>query len=84
MSSMEAVAAGRPPTGWMVGWKTLFVACGLLMACNLFLWIWDYNFAFTAGLDSSSRAFALHYRTLFWGELLSRGRLRRPVVRMAG
>jgi len=73
MSSREAVAAGRPPTGWLVGWKTLFVACGLLMACNVFLWIWDYNFAFTAGLDSSSRAFALHYRTLFWGELLSVG-----------
>jgi methane/ammonia monooxygenase subunit C len=73
MSSMEEVAAGRRPTGWTVGWKTLFVSCGLLMACNLFLWIWDYNFAFTAGLDSSSRAFALHYRTLFWGELLSVG-----------
>ncbi len=73
MSSMEEVAAGRPPTGWLVGWKTLFVACGLLMACNVFLWIWDYNFAFTAGLDSSSRAFALHYRTLFWAELLSVG-----------
>ncbi|HEY1860456.1 MAG TPA: methane monooxygenase/ammonia monooxygenase subunit C, partial [Gemmataceae bacterium] len=43
------------------------------MACNLFLWVWDYNYAFTAGLDSSSRAFALHYRTLFWGELLSVG-----------
>ena len=40
------------------------------MACNVFLWIWDYNFAFTAGFDSSSRAFALHYRTLFWAELL--------------
>ena len=73
MSSIEEVAAGRPPTGWLVGWKTLFVACGLLMACNVFLWIWDYNFAFTAGLDSSSRAFALHYRTLFWAELLSVG-----------
>ena len=73
MSSIEEVAAGRPPTGWLVGWKTLFVACGLLMACNIFLWIWDYNFAFTTGLDSSSRAFALHYRTLFWGELLSVG-----------
>ena len=84
MSSMEEVAAGRRPTGWLVGWKTLFVSCGLLMACNLFLWVWDYNFAFTAGLDSSSRAFALHYRTLFWGELLSVGSLRRPVVRMAG
>jgi methane/ammonia monooxygenase subunit C len=73
MSSTEEVAAGRSPTGWLVGWKTLFVACGLLMACNVFLWIWDYNYAFTAGLDSSSRAFALHYRTLFWGELLSVG-----------
>jgi methane/ammonia monooxygenase subunit C len=73
MSSTEEVAAGRPPTDWLVGWKTLFVACGLLMACNVFLWIWDYNYAFTTGLDSSTRAFALHYRTLFWGELLSVG-----------
>ena len=73
MSSIEAVAARRSPTGWLVGWKTLFVSCGLLLACNLFLWVWDYNYAFTAGLDSSSRAFALHYRTLFWAELLSVG-----------
>ena len=61
MSSMEEVAAGRRPTGWTVGWKTLFVSCGLLMACNLFLWIWDYKFAFTVGLDSSSHAF--HFTT---------------------
>jgi len=73
MSSIEEVAAGRRPTDWLVGWKTLFVGCGLLMACNIFLWIWDYKYAFTAGLDSSSRAFALHYRTLFWAELLSVG-----------
>jgi methane/ammonia monooxygenase subunit C len=73
MSSTEAVAAGRAPTEWLVGWKTLFVSCGLLLAANLFLWVWDYNYAFTAGLDSSSRAFALHYRTLFWGELLTVG-----------
>src|ERR1700686_159132 len=73
MSSTEAVAAGRAPTGWLVGWKALFVGCGLLLAANLFLWVWDYNYAFTAGLDSSSRAFTLHYRTLFWAELLSVG-----------
>jgi methane/ammonia monooxygenase subunit C len=73
MSSTEAVAAGRAPTEWLVGWKTLFVSCGMLLAANLFLWVWDYNYAFTAGLDSSSRAFTLHYRTLFWAELLSVG-----------
>jgi hypothetical protein len=55
MSSTEAVAAGRAPTEWLVGWKTLFVSCGMLLAANLFLWVWDYNYAFTAGLDSSSR-----------------------------
>lgn len=61
------------PTDLMGGWKTLFVGCALLLAANLFLWIWDYNFAFTAGLNSASRAFTLHYRTLFWGELLTNG-----------
>ena len=43
------------------------------MALNLFLWVWDYTFAFTVGLNSASHAFTLHYRTLFWGELLSVG-----------
>jgi methane/ammonia monooxygenase subunit C len=61
------------PTDWLGGWKTLFIGCALLFAANLFLWIWDYNFAFTAGLNSASRAFTLHYRTLFWGELLTNG-----------
>src|SRR5215469_11499087 len=61
------------PTDWLGGWKTLFWSCALLLAANLFLWVWDYNFAFTAGLNSASRAFTLHYRTLFWAELLTNG-----------
>src|SRR5258708_17365190 len=61
MRSMEEVAAGRPPTGWLVGWKTLFVGCGLLLACNLFLWVWDYNYAFTAVRGSSRPALPLPF-----------------------
>jgi len=61
------------PTDWLGGWKTLFWSCGLLFLANLFLWVWDYKYAFTAGLNSASRDFTLHYRTLFWGELLTVG-----------
>jgi methane/ammonia monooxygenase subunit C len=64
------VREGVWPTDWFGGWKTLFWSCGLLLIANLFLWVWDYKFAFTAGLNSASRDFTLHYRTLFWGELL--------------
>ena len=51
----------------------MFWSCGLILASNIFLWYWDYLFAFTAGLDSASRAFTTHYRTLFWGELIAIG-----------
>jgi methane/ammonia monooxygenase subunit C len=61
------------PTDWLGGWRTLFISCAALLAANVFLWVWDYEFAFTAGLNSASRAFTLHYRTLFWGELLTLG-----------
>jgi len=61
------------PTDWHGAWRTLFWSCAVLLACNLFLWVWDYKFAFTVGLNSASHAFTLHYRTLFWGELLSVG-----------
>jgi len=61
------------PTDWLGGWRTLFWSCGLLLLANLFLWVWDYKYAFTAGLNSASRDFTLHYRTLFWGELLTVG-----------
>jgi methane/ammonia monooxygenase subunit C len=43
------------------------------MGANIFLWFWDYKFAFTAGLNSASHEFTLYYRTLFWGELIVLG-----------
>ena len=61
------------PTDWLGGWKALFIGCALLFAANLFLWVWDYKYAFTAGLNSASHEFTLRYRTLFWGELLTNG-----------
>ncbi len=67
--------AGRAvnPTDWMVGWKPLFWSCALIMAANVFLWLWNYFFMFSAGLNSASREFTLYYRTLFWGELIFLG-----------
>ncbi len=61
------------PTDWLGGWKPLFYSCGLILAANLFLWVWDYEFAFSKGLNSASRDFTLYYRTLFWGELIVLG-----------
>jgi methane/ammonia monooxygenase subunit C len=64
---------GKDPTAWWGGLKTLFVGCAALLACNLFLWVFDYKYALTVGLDSSTHAFSTHYRALFWCELLSLG-----------
>jgi methane/ammonia monooxygenase subunit C len=61
------------PTAWMGGWKSLFIGCAILLALNLFLWVFDYKYAFTIGLNSASHEFTTHYRALFWGELLSVG-----------
>jgi methane/ammonia monooxygenase subunit C len=72
-SARTDAGTARGPTDWLGGWWTLFWSCAILLIANAFLWIWDYNFAFTAGLNSASRSFTLHYRTLFWGELLSVG-----------
>ncbi len=68
-----ATLAGYGPTDWLGGWRPLWYSCGIILACNLFLWIWDYNFEYYAGLNSNSREFTLYYRTLFWGELISLG-----------
>jgi len=70
-----ASATGRAgnPTDWSVGWRSLFWGSALVMAANIFLWVWDYEFAFSAGLNSASREFTLYYRTLFWGELITLG-----------
>lgn len=61
------------PTGWMVGWKPLFISCALVMAANVFLWFWNYAYMFSAGLNSASMEFARYYRSLFWGEVLTLG-----------
>jgi methane/ammonia monooxygenase subunit C len=61
------------PTDWMVGWQPLFWSCGIIMAANVFLWFWNYNYMFTAGLNSASIEFTHYYRSLFWGEVLSLG-----------
>jgi methane/ammonia monooxygenase subunit C len=73
MDSTSGSRTAYGPTDWLGGWWTLFWSCAVLLAINLFLWVWDYNFAFTAGLNAASRSFTLHYRTLFWGELISVG-----------
>lgn len=61
------------PTDWMVGWKPLFWSCGIIMAANVFLWFWNYNYMFTAGLNSASMEFTYYYRSLFWGEVITLG-----------
>lgn len=72
-STTRETGTAYGPTDWLGGWWTLFWSCAVLLALNAFLWVWDYKFAFTAGLNSATRDFTLHYRTLFWGELLSVG-----------
>ena len=69
----SATGKARKPTDWGVGWKSLFWGSAVVMAANIFLWFWDYEFAFSAGLNSASREFTLYYRTLFWGELITLG-----------
>lgn len=64
---------GPSPIDWGTGWKPLFWSCALIIAANIFLWVWDYNYAFTAGLNSASREFTIYYRSLFWAELISIG-----------
>jgi len=73
MATYDAQVDARRPTDWWGGWKTLFVSCAVLLACNLFLWVFDYKYALLIGLDSSTHAFTTHYRALFWGELISLG-----------
>jgi len=71
--SVTSTGTSANPTDWMVGWKPLFWSCALIMAANVFLWFWNYNFAFTAGLNSAGAEFTRYYRSLFWGEVISLG-----------
>jgi methane/ammonia monooxygenase subunit C len=43
------------------------------MAANIFLWFWNYNFMFSAGLNSASPEFTMYYRSLFWGQVIVLG-----------
>ena len=52
---------------------SLFYSCAILIVINTGLWVWDYNYMFTAGLNSASPEFTSHYRVLFWTELISLG-----------
>ena len=61
------------PTDWLGGWRSLFYSCAILLIANTFLWFWNYNYMFTAGLNSNSPEFTLRYRSLFWVELVSVG-----------
>jgi len=61
------------PTDWMVGWKPLLWGSALVIAADVFLWFWNYNFMFSAGLNSASVEFSRYYRSLFWGELITLG-----------
>jgi methane/ammonia monooxygenase subunit C len=63
----------RRATDWLGGWRSLFYSCGLLLLINTFLWVWNYKYMFTAGLNSASAEFTTYYRTLFWTELVSIG-----------
>src|SRR5229473_176733 len=76
-AEIERDTAGRPelqrPPEWLGGWRSLFYSCGILVAINVFLWVWNYNYMFTAGLNSNSPEFTTYYRSLFWVELLSVG-----------
>ena len=72
-SGSTPAASAYGPTDWLGGWRTLFIGCAILLAINVFLEMWNYKFMYSAGLDSSTRAFTIHYRALFWSELISLG-----------
>src|SRR5713226_7878794 len=63
----------KDPIAWDTGWKPLLWSCVLILVANVFLWFWDYAYAFTAGLNSASHEFTVYYRSLFWGELITIG-----------
>ncbi len=64
---------GRGPTDWLGGWRTGIVAPLALLAVAIGLRIYQQFFAWTSGLDSSSHAFTLEWRTVLVGGLLGVG-----------
>lgn len=67
------LGTARRPTDWLGGWRSLFYGSAILLVANTFLWFWNYNYMYTAGLNSNSPEFTLRYRSLFWVELVSVG-----------
>jgi methane/ammonia monooxygenase subunit C len=66
---------GRGPTDWLGGWRTMFIASGLLAASFIALRVYQGYFAWynEAGLNASSQAFVTYWFTLFVGEVLVAG-----------
>jgi methane/ammonia monooxygenase subunit C len=61
---------GRGPIDWLGGWRTGIVAPLILLAIAFALRIYQQFFAWKGGLDSSSHAFTVEWRTLLVGGLL--------------
>jgi methane/ammonia monooxygenase subunit C len=64
---------GRGPTDWLGGWRTGLVAPLILLAVAIGLRVYQQFYSWTAGLDSSSHAFTLYWRTVLVGGLLGVG-----------
>jgi methane/ammonia monooxygenase subunit C len=64
---------GRGPIDWLGGWRTGIVVPVALLAVAVGLRIYQQFFAWKSGLDSSSHAFTLEWRTVLIGGLLGVG-----------
>jgi methane/ammonia monooxygenase subunit C len=64
---------GRGPIDWLGGWRTGIVAPLALLAVAIGLRVYQQFFAWKSGLDSSSHAFTLQWRTVLVGGLLGVG-----------
>ena len=76
MATVERVRETPPtygPTDWLGGWRTLLWGSAVVIVVMLALRAYQGVYAFTAGLDSASYAFTVHWYGLFWAELLSVG-----------
>lgn len=61
------------PTDWLGGWRTLLWGSALVIVIMWALRAYQGMFAFTSGLDASSYEFTLHWRGLFWAQLIAVG-----------
>ncbi len=70
-----AYRPGRGPTDWLGGWRTMFVACGLLLASFLALRVYQQFYAWynEAGLNAASPGFKKYWFSLFVIEVLLAG-----------